>query len=177
MRSARWYRRPSRRNDLLTFTTANRNRACLYSLCTRWQDGQTSRNPSINCKFFELEGELILDRSHIVEIDVGVFSIPIPVAVVPTAAVISNALAGDTPLDTMSSPYTAGNPDNEGVKTRNICPVPHPLAGLWLLDEDGITWKNMWDGLPCDIELGKGGYLPIPNPVHAATSCGIPCHD
>ena len=70
-----------------------------------------------------------------------VFSLPIFVSVVPMAAVIANALARDPSLDTMLGPYTAGDPNIKGVKMRNICPVLHPLEGLWLLNEDGITWK------------------------------------
>ena len=82
---------------------------------------------------------MILDRGHNVEINVGVFSLPIPVFIVPTTAVIPDALLRYLALDTMVGPYTAGNPNTKGVKTRKIYPVPQSLLGLWLLDKDGIT--------------------------------------
>ena len=129
------------RNKLISFTLAHRNRARMYSLCRRWKDSLTGQNPLLNGKFFTLEGELIWDRGHIVEINVGVFSLPVPVALFPTAAVINDVLARDTALDTMAGPYTAGEPNTKRVKTRKICPVPHPLEGLGLLGEDGITWQ------------------------------------
>ena len=93
----------------------------------------------------KLEGDLIQDRGHIVDIDVGFFSLPIPVAVVPTVAVIANALVKNPSLDTMTGPYNSGNPDTQEVKTRKICHVPHLLTGLWLLDEDGIPWEILFE--------------------------------
>ena len=122
-------------NKLIYFTITHRNRARLYSLFVRWQDALTGRNPLLNGKLFVLEGELILYRGHIVDIYVGVFRLPITVTALPMAEVISNALARDPAIDTMAGPYAAGDPDTKGVKTRKIFPIPHPLAGLWLLDE------------------------------------------
>ena len=82
----------------------------------RRKDGLTGRNPSLNGKLFVLEGEFILDRCHTVEIDVGVFSLPITVSVVPTTEVIADALARDPSLNTMAGPYVAGDPGTKGVK-------------------------------------------------------------
>ena len=130
------------RNELISFTVAHGNMSRLYTLCTRWQDGLTGQKPLLNGKFFALEGELIQDHGHIVNIDVGVFSIPIIAALVPTAEVISEVLPRYPALDTMAVPYTAGDPDTEGVKTMKIWFVPHPLVGLWILNEDRITWEN-----------------------------------
>jgi hypothetical protein len=144
------------RNELLSFTVVHGNRARLYTLCMKWQDGLTGRNPELNGNFFALEGELIQDRGHIVEFDVGVFNLPNNVAVVPTVTAIVDALVADPTLSMMAGPYTAGDPDTEGVKTRKICPVPHSLAGLWLLHEEGITWQIFFGMIyPAIVAEGK----------------------
>ena len=56
----------------------------------------------------------------------------------------ADSLTRDPALDTMAGPYAAGNPNTIGVKTRNICPVLHPFLGLWLLNEDGMTWQKFF---------------------------------
>ena len=131
------------RNELLSFTVASGDKARLYTLCSKWQDGLTGRHPTLNNKFFALEGELIQDRGHIVELDPTVFNLPRAQTVVPTATTIAAALAADPTIATMG-PYTAGDADTEGVTTRKICPVPHSLAGLWLLDEEGVSWQEFF---------------------------------
>ena len=131
------------RNELLSFTVASDHKARLYSLCSKWQDGLTGRHPTLNNKFFALEGELIQDRGHIVELDSTVFNLPRSPTIVPTATTIAAALAADPTIANMG-PYTAGDADTEGVTTRKICPVPHSLAGLWLLDEEGVSWQEFF---------------------------------
>ena len=79
-------------NKLLSFTVTHGNRDFLYTLRKRWQDGLTGQNTSLNGKFFAMEGRMIQDCGHIVEVDVGVFSLPIPVAVVPTVEAIADTL-------------------------------------------------------------------------------------
>ena len=144
------------RDELLSFTIVFDNKARLYSLCTKWQDGLTGRNPTLNNKLFALEGELIQDRGHIVELDVGIFNLPNTTAVVPTADTICLALTADPTLATMAGPYNGGDADTEGVKTRKICPIPHSLAGLWLLDEDGVTWQRFFGTIyPAIVAEGK----------------------
>ena len=129
-------------NELLAFTIVHGNRARLYSLCMKWRDGLTGRNPALNNRFFALEGELIQDRGHIVELDAAVFNLSSSVTVVPEVATISDAIAADPAIITMAGSYASNDPGTEGVKTRKICPVPHSLVGLWLLHKEGITWQD-----------------------------------
>ena len=70
------------------------------------------------------------------------FSLQSPRAqtVVPTATTIAAALAADPTIANMG-PYTAGDADTEGVTTRK---VPHSLARLWLLDEEGVSWQEFF---------------------------------
>ena len=144
------------RDELLSFTIVFDNKARLYSLCTKWQDGLTGRNPTLNNKLFALEGELIQDRGHIVELDGGIFNLPNTTAVVPTVDTICLALTADPTLATMAGPYNGGDAGTEGVKTRKICPIPHSLAGLWLLDEDGVTWQRFFGTIyPAIVAEGK----------------------
>ena len=49
------------RNELLSFTIAHDNRARLYTSFTKWQDGLTGYNPTLQNKLFALERELIQD--------------------------------------------------------------------------------------------------------------------
>ena len=151
------------RNNLISFTVPHRNRERIYTLFMRWKDGLTGRNPSLNGKFFTLEGGLILDHGHVVEIDVVVFSLPITVVVVPIAAFISDALARDPALNMIAGSYAAGDPGIGGLKTRKICTVPHPLEGMWLLDKDGITWqKFFWTIYPAIVNKGsEDTYLAL----------------
>ena len=85
------------RNELLSFTIAHANRDRLYTLFTKWQDGLTGNNPTLQNKFFALEGELIQNRGHIVELDGGIFNLPNAVTIVPTAAAITTSLTADIP--------------------------------------------------------------------------------
>ena len=101
------------RNELISFTVAHRNRSRLHLLFTRWQYGLIGRNSSLNGNLFALEGELILERCHIMDIDLGVFSLPIPIAIVSTASVIYDALARDPDPNTMAGLYAAGDPNIE----------------------------------------------------------------
>ena len=64
------------------------------------------------------------------DIDLGVFSLPIPIAIVSTASVIYDALARDPDPNTMAGLYAAGDPNIEEVKMRKICLVSHPFSGL-----------------------------------------------
>ena len=150
-------------NELISFTVAHGNRARLYSLCTRWKDGLHGQNCSLNGKFFLLEEELILDHGHIMEIDIGVFSIPILVDVYPIEAVISNTHARDPALEMMAGPYAAGDPNTKGVKTSKICPAPHQLAGLWLLGKYGNTWQEFFSTVyPMIMNEGRDAtYLAL----------------
>ena len=132
------------RNKMLSFTAVHGNRAHLYTLNTRWQDGLTVRNTLLNSKFFTLEGELIQDCGHIIEVDVIVFRFTQSVSVIPTVAAIANTLTTGQDLYKMSGTYTAGKPDIKGVKTRKICPDPHSLAEMWLLDDDRITRQRFF---------------------------------
>ena len=75
------------------------------------------------------------------ELDTGVFNLPNVTTIIPTATAITNALTIDPALDTMLGPYVANAPDTKGVKMRKVCPVPYSLAGLWLLDKEGVTWQ------------------------------------
>ena len=163
------------RNELLSFTIVHGNRARLYTLCKKWQDGLTGRNPALNGKFFALEGELIQDRGHIVELDAAVFNLPGTVTIVPNVTTITDALTAAPDLDTMAGPYTAGDPGVEGVKTRKICPVPHSLAGLWLLHEDGITWQYYFGTVyPAIVAEGNEATYTSLTQFMQQLSVGIP---
>jgi hypothetical protein len=143
------------RNELLSFTIVHGNRARLYTSFTKWQDGLTCNNPTLQNKFFALEGELIQDRGHIVELDGGIFSLPNAATTVPTAAAITAALTANPAIAVMG-PYNANDPETEGVKTRKLCPVPHNLAGLWLMHDDGLTWQEFFGTVfPAIVAEGK----------------------
>ena len=169
------------RNELLSFTIAHGNRARLYTLFAKWQDGLTGNNPTLQNKFFALEGELIQSRGHIVELDGGIFSLPNAVTIVPTAAAITASLTADPTIAEMG-PYNANDPDTEGVKTRKLCPVPHNLAGLWLMHDDGLTWQEFFGTVyPSIVAEGKEvAYASLihfmrqlsvgnPSPINVAT--------
>ena len=86
----------------------------------------------------------------------GFFSLPIPVPVVPPVAAIADDLTRYPALNTMEGPYNAENPDTEGVNTRKIFPVPHPFAGLWIINEDTITWQQIFGTInPIIVTEGK----------------------
>ena len=143
-------------NNLLLFTVVYENKARLYTLRMKWQDGLARRHPALNGKFFMLEGELIQDQGHIVEIDVRVFNLLNVTTIVPTATAIANALTAYTALNAMVGLYVATNPNTKGVKTRKICPVPHPLAGLRLLGNEGVTWQQFFGTIyPTILAEGK----------------------
>ena len=87
------------------------------------------RDPSIHDKLFAIEGELINNHGHVVEMDRGVFNILTSVVHIPTATAIIVAIATD-PNITEMGPYVVGDADIETAKVRQICPVPHRLWGL-----------------------------------------------
>ena len=63
----------------------------------------------------------------------------------------------------MAGLYSVGDPNTEGVKTRKICPVPHPLTGLWILGEDRITWQKFFGTVyPATVnEAREATYLSL----------------
>ena len=46
-------------NKLFSITIVSDNRARLYTLFIKWQDGLTGNNPALQNKFFAVEGKLI----------------------------------------------------------------------------------------------------------------------
>ena len=101
------------RNELLSFTIVHGNRARLYTLCKKWQDGLTGRNPALNGKFFALEGELIQDRGHIVELDAAVFNLPGTVTIVPNVTTITDALTAAPDSTRWQVPTLLGTPGSK----------------------------------------------------------------
>ena len=98
-----------------------------------WVNTLANRDPALHDKLFALEGELINSHSHEVEVDKTVFNIPTTVVHIPTTAAILVAITTDSNIAEMGL-YAAGNANFETVKVRKICPTPHTLGGLFLLD-------------------------------------------
>jgi hypothetical protein len=117
------------RNKLLLFTIIHDNQAWLYTSFTKWQDGLIGNNPTLQNKFFALEGELVQDQGYTIELDVGIFNLPNAITIVPTLAVITAALTS-TPTIAVTSPYNTNKPYTKGVKTMKLCLVPHNLMGM-----------------------------------------------
>ena len=76
---------------------------------------------------------MINDYGHVVEVDKTVFNISTTVVHIPTTAAILAAITMDPNIAEMG-PYVAGDVDVETVKVQKICPTPHTLGGLFLLD-------------------------------------------
>ena len=80
--------------------------------------------PHFKGKFFALEGELIQDQGHIVELDVGVFNLPGVTAVIPTGTAIANALAAAPKSQHHSGSIHRWRPRNQRSEDDEDLPYP-----------------------------------------------------
>ena len=81
-------------------------------------------------------------------------------------------------------PYAAGDAGTEAPKIRKICPVPHPLVGLFLHHEE-MTWQTYFvtvhpvivtEGMDavCAPLTGMFRALSVGNPTASAINTGGP---
>ena len=70
----------------------------MYTAITHWINTLAHRDPSIHDKLFAIEGELINNHGHVVEVDKGVFNIPTAAVHIPTTTAILPAIATDPKL-------------------------------------------------------------------------------
>ena len=145
----------------------------IYSSLLHWKNTLVARDPDLHDKIFAIEGELIDNRGHVVEVDRTVFSIPGASVVVPTADAILAAITGDANIVKMG-PYAAGDDNTNTLKARRICPVPHSLVGLFLAME-AVTWQDYFARIyPLIVTEGKEVvYAPLTN-AFRALSVGDP---
>ena len=141
--------------QVIAVTVISDQKARVYNCLFRWQDGLTANNPSLVNKFFAVEGELIGNQGHVVEIPAGAFDLLQNVVAVPTPATIAAAYAAD-PDATQLGPYDANDAGVDLVKTRRLVPIPHFLVGVWLAEPDGIDAPKFWRHCyPIIVAAGK----------------------
>ena len=142
-------------NQLIAVTVVAGQKARIYNCIFRWEDGLLANNPTLANKFFALEGELIGNQGHVVEIPGGVFDLLQNVVAVPTPAMIETAYAADENA-TQLGPYDANDAGVDLVKTRRAVPIPHFLAGVWVAELDGIDAPTFWRRCyPIIVAAGK----------------------
>ena len=129
--------------QLIATTIMSGGQARAYVCPFRWDDGLVHQNPTLANKYFAIEGELVGDHGHTVEIDRGVFDLLHNQVAVPSTATILAAYAADA-TTTQMGPYTAQDAGTEIVKTRRIVPIPHSLVGAWLSEADGVDAPRFW---------------------------------
>ena len=77
------------------------------------------RDPSIHDKLFTIEGKPINNHCHLVEVDKGVFNIPMTAGHIPTTEVILATIAAEPDI-TELRPYTTGDAGVDAVKIRKL---------------------------------------------------------
>ena len=128
----------------LSATVVSGGKARLYSFIYRWEDDLITSHPELNYKFYGVEGELIENVGHTVELPDTLFNLQTNSQTVPTIPTIVAALTADAGLELMG-PYVNGDANTDTVKTRRIVPVPHVVGGIWLTKPDGITPREFWE--------------------------------
>ena len=113
----------------------------IYTALTHWIQTLANRDATLHDKIFALEGELINNHGHVVEVDNTVFNIP-PVAVhTPVTADILAVITADPNCNIPEiGPYVAGDANVEAVKVRKIYPVPHTLRDYFLHHKE-VTYQ------------------------------------
>ena len=97
-----------------------------------------NHNPALHNKIFVIEGELINNHSHVVEVDRLVFNIPTAVVHTPTTAAILAAIAADPNITGMGT-YAMDSAETKTIKVQKVYPVPHTLKDVFLHNE-AVTW-------------------------------------
>ena len=140
---------------LFAITIISGQQARIYNCLFRWEDGLLANNSTLANKFFAIEGELIGNQGHVVEVPGGAFDLLQNVVAVPTPATIEAAYAADVDAAQLG-PYDAADAGTELVKTRRTVPIPHFLAGVWLAEPDGIDAPTFWRRCyPIIVAMGK----------------------
>ena len=128
----------------LAMATITDGRAHTYLLPHRWNSTFATPEPALDGKFFAIDGELVANQGHTVEIPPNVFELIPNTAVVGTVGGILAALANDAMAEWIG-PYTALDQNTESVRTRYIVPIPHSLVGLFLAQDAGMTPRYYFD--------------------------------
>jgi hypothetical protein len=130
--------------------------ARVYVSPFRWDDGLANNNPTLGGRFFAMEGELLNNQPHTVEIDARVFSLINNTVAVSTVANLVNAYANDTTLE-MTGPHQANDAGTEPKKSRPLIALPHFLVPLFLV-ENGVSPRYFWTKIyPVITGMGMEG--------------------
>jgi hypothetical protein len=130
--------------------------ARVYVSPFRWDDGLANNNPTLGGRFFAMEGELLNNQPHTVEIDARVFSLINNTVAVSTVANLVNAYANDTTLE-MTGPHQANDAGTEPKKSRPLIALPHFLVPLFLV-ENGVSPRYFWTTIyPVITGMGMEG--------------------
>ena len=107
----------------------------IYTAITHWMNTLAYRDPSLHDKIFAIEGEVINNHGHMVEVERTIFNIPTTAVHILTVRAILVAITTDPSIAEMG-PYVASDAGVETVKVQKICPVPHSLGGVFLHQEE-----------------------------------------
>lgn len=92
-----------------------------------------NHDTALHNKIYAIEGKLINNHGHVVEVERLVFNLPTAVVHTPITA----AILAETSVDPVIAGRSciAGNTNTEAAKVRKICPAPHTLGSLFLNHE------------------------------------------
>ena len=102
-------------------------------------------DPSIDGKFFALDGELIHNTASTVEIDPSVFHQINNQVLVRTLASLKTELAGNNDPVVMVGPFATGDADTEAVLVRKCIPLPNKYVSLFMAAGDGVSPRYFFD--------------------------------
>ena len=102
-------------------------------------------DPSIDGKYFALDGELIHNTASTVEIDSSVFHQINNQVLVRTLDALKTELAGNTDPMVMVGPFATGDADTEAVLVRKCIPLPNKYVALFMAAGDGVTPRYFFD--------------------------------
>ena len=128
-----------------------------YLLPFRWDDGLAGNNPTLADKYFALEGDLMFNQGHTVELhsrEVSSTSSTTTVACF-TIQELTAGYAND-PAVMMTGPHQANDAGTEPKKSRPLIALPHFLVPLFLAKPEGVTMRHFWTAIyPVIVSEGK----------------------
>ena len=127
----------------LAMAIISEGRAYSYLLPHQWNSTFATPEPSLDGKFFAIDGELVANQGHTVEIPGTAFDLLPNEVRVGTVGGILAAITTNPNTEWMG-PFTNLDQNTEDVNTRRVIPIPHSLVGLFLAQE-GVSPRYYFD--------------------------------